>query len=94
MQESIEEKLDESLISWQDAVSFMLAGFTNYSHIQKNLETMQYTVTSIQTAWDYTEQNEGKFGWMISVCAKSPLETSPTGWQNRHFTGVVSGGIQ
>lgn len=83
--------LPADFLPWEDALTLMLREYASNDIIQRNLQAFSYTVTDIRCAWDMDFHHQGRPGWMISLCAKSADDDSPTGWINRYTTAFVYG---
>ena len=86
------EKTDtivEHKLSWKSALTLFLNSYTKNSRIQHLLQSGSYTITSIRSAWDMSEINDGTYGWLITLSSTIPAQDSPIGWRNRHYTAFV-----
>ena len=79
----------EHKLSWESALTLFLNSYTSNSRIQHLLQSGSYTITSIRSAWDMSEINDGTYGWLITLSSTIPAQDSPIGWRNRHYTAFV-----
>ena len=64
-------------LSWESALTLFLNSYTKNSRIQHLLQSGSYTITSIRSAWDMSETNDGTYGWLITLSSTIPAQDSP-----------------